>query len=793
MIPGKDTKETTKRQSNEKIGTFEFFNPEFFIRKLIKNWYWFVILGFIGYSSFYIYNKYYVKRIYSSDISISISNNTSSYFTPNQSINFFWGQTNNDGLYLKKLILSRSHNEFLSRKLNLFINYSTKGKIKTTEIDKTESPFILEIDKNHLQATHTPITIIAKGNNRFEIIQPEKVSSNLYNYITENYQSIKGFSRPQNKIISLNQWYESPNFKFRLVKNTDTNLQNFDNVIVDLTDINETVNRLISNIDITFDKELSSIMIISKRGYNLNSTINFLNNSIQELIKKRIEDNNIVDKNTLSFIDKNTALSKQKLDSATQALNDIRLNNNIGDLKDYDFNGVLEKIQNLEKQKAELITKIQALNEINSSMNKNMDHLISGNIAGIEGSDFSTGISNLKQLYLKKRELASIYTPNSEPIIEINRLINEAKTNSRKNLSVYSNNYTKELNKINSEINKYSTGLDKLPEKERLFADAERQVTFAESTYNTLISKKYDTEMRLITNDSNITVLDEAKNLGQGPIGPNTSALKLLLIGGLLSIPLLIILISTLLDNKVRNVREIVNALKMPLLGIIGQNNHNNNLTVLEQPKSSISEAFRGVRANLRFLYDNEKPGGKVILSTSSISGEGKTYCSINIASVLALSGKKTILLGMDLRKPKIFGDFKINNKYGISNYLTGEIGIEQIINETQIPHLHVATSGPIPPNPSELLMSDRNTQFIEHLKTLYDFIIIDSPPVGLVADSYELMKHSDANIYVVRHEYTEKYMLKMIMEKYQSGEVKHLGLIYNGYINKQEIGRAHV
>ncbi|NHW58816.1 CpsD/CapB family tyrosine-protein kinase, partial [Escherichia coli] len=124
------------------------------------------------------------------------------------------------------------------------------------------------------------------------------------------------------------------------------------------------------------------------------------------------------------------------------------------------------------------------------------------------------------------------------------------------------------------------------------------------------------------------------------------------------------------------------------------------NLTVIEQSKSSVAESFRGVRSNLRFLYDDGVKGGKVILVTSSISGEGKTYTSINIASVLALSGKKTILLGMDLRKPKIFGDFEINNKYGISNFLTGEIPVEQIINKTKISTLDVATSGPIPPNP---------------------------------------------------------------------------------------------
>ena len=210
--------------------------------------------------------------------------------------------------------------------------------------------------------------------------------------------------------------------------------------------------------------------------------------------------------------------------------------------------------------------------------------------------------------------------------------------------------------------------------------------------------------MRVATNQSNLTVIDKAKNLGQGPIAPNIAATQTQIIGGLLLIPLIFLLLGELLDNKIRNLKELLGVTKIPLLGVIGHNGYDNNLTVLEEPKSSISEAFRSIRANLRFLFDEEQKS-KVILVTSSISGEGKTYVSINIASVLGLSGKKAVLLGMDLRKPKIFGDFKINNKNGISNYLTGQVELEDIINHTSIPGLDVITSGPIPPNPSELLM----------------------------------------------------------------------------------------
>ena len=153
MIPNKNgntTQETA--QVAEKMGSFNLFDPVHFVQRVLRNWYWFVILGFLGYCISYVYSKYYAQRVYSSSLSLSISNNTSSYFTPNQSINFIWGQGGNqDGIFLKKILLSRSHNEYLVKQLNLNTNYTTKGLIKTTYLDQEDSPFFLEIDKNHFK------------------------------------------------------------------------------------------------------------------------------------------------------------------------------------------------------------------------------------------------------------------------------------------------------------------------------------------------------------------------------------------------------------------------------------------------------------------------------------------------------------------------------------------------------------------------------------------------------------------------------------------------------------------
>ena len=314
MIPGKETPSKSGPGNADKIGSFAFFDFEHFLRRILKNWYWFVLMAALGYAISWVYSKYYAQRIYASNLSLSISNNTASYFTPNQSINFIWGQNGNqDGIYLKKMLLSRSHNEYLVKQLDLYINYATKGLIKQTYLDKYDSPVFLEIDKNHLQQVDYPITLIPKGGNRYEVVLPEEdqQSTNLYSYTTEGFSNISPYSRPANKVISVGEWYNSPNLKFKLVKNPQPTTIVLENIILTLSTVNQTVNNLVSTIGVDFDKEINTIMIITKSGYNLNGTVNFLNTSVDELQKKRLADRNTVDKNTEFYLTDNLEKSEK--------------------------------------------------------------------------------------------------------------------------------------------------------------------------------------------------------------------------------------------------------------------------------------------------------------------------------------------------------------------------------------------------------------------------------------------------------------------------------------------------
>ena len=203
-----------------------------------------------------------------------------------------------------------------------------------------------------------------------------------------------------------------------------------------------------------------------------------------------------------------------------------------------------------------------------------------------------------------------------------------------------------------------------------------------------------------------------------------------------------------------------------------------------------IDEVIYGM---LQFIYKKQGVDGtKTVLVTSSVSGEGKTFCSINIASVFALSQKKTVLVGLDLRKPKIFGDFDLDNDKGVVNYLIQDQDLKGIIQKTKLEYLDIITSGPIPPNPSELLMSDHIDLFFKELKEQYDYIILDSPPLGLVSDAMGLIKFADATLYMVRQNYTKRGMFSDINDKYKRGEVTNLSFVLNFFEEKAKYGYGY-
>jgi capsular exopolysaccharide synthesis family protein len=240
------------------------------------------------------------------------------------------------------------------------------------------------------------------------------------------------------------------------------------------------------------------------------------------------------------------------------------------------------------------------------------------------------------------------------------------------------------------------------------------------------------------------------------------------------------------LKNTVGSRKTIEDLCAVPIIGTMGVHTGIDPLVIKEKPRSALAESIRTIRTNLK--YFTGEGSQRVILVTSSVGSEGKTFSALNIAGSMAIAGNRAIILGMDLRKPKLCHTMGLPEERGLSSYLIGKYELEEVIQPSQtIPGLDVIAAGLIPPNPSELIMNSRLAVMFDMLKTKYDHIVIDSPPIGLVTDGYLLAKHADAVIYVVRQHVSKKAHLKMLNEIHKANKLPNLSIIFNAVKKDRE------
>jgi tyrosine-protein kinase Etk/Wzc len=331
---------------------------------------------------------------------------------------------------------------------------------------------------------------------------------------------------------------------------------------------------------------------------------------------------------------------------------------------------------------------------------------------------------------------------------------------------------------LNRRINEYKREFSKLPAKDRELLNIKRKFELNDNIYTLLLSKRIELGITKAGITSDIQLLEPAKFTGK--LGPNTRKIYAiaLIIG--LGIPLIFMVLMDLLNDKLSGIDELKRMTNIPVIGSVCQSNMNTSLVVANQPKSPVSEMFRSIRMNMGFMLPKNKKT-PVIAITSYISGEGKTFVSMNISCTFAFTGKKVVLIGADLRKPKIAADFNIQNDVGLSGYLSGNVELNQIIKPSGYENLDVILSGIEPPNPVELLEDSRMDKLIEELSGIYDYIIIDTAPLGLVSDYYAIMNKADMSIFVVREGYSRKKSIDLVNEVYEKHKIENFSILYNG------------
>lgn len=327
------------------------------------------------------------------------------------------------------------------------------------------------------------------------------------------------------------------------------------------------------------------------------------------------------------------------------------------------------------------------------------------------------------------------------------------------------------------QINNANAQASALPVTERQLLGIERKFRLNDELYTFLLETRAEQEMQKASNRADSEVIDPADPRFSFRISPMPVKIYFLGLFAGFGVPFLILFLRFVFNNKL-SFEDIRRITRLPVVGNMPHNTESTNMVVFENPNSALAESYRLLRARMQFLTQEAK--SPVILVTSSMPGEGKSFSTINLASVYSLLGKKTVIVGFDLRKPKIYPDFKLKNDRGVSTWLIGQDDLQDIIQETSYPNLSVIPSGPVPPNPSELTALSKTEELFRQLRKQFDYIIVDSSPIGLVSDTYHLASLTDACLLVVRPGHTLKGMFERTLEEIAERGIKSVSLIIN-------------
>lgn len=487
-------------------------------------------------------------------------------------------------------------------------------------------------------------------------------------------------------------------------------------------------------------------------------TIDYLNTLAQVYIKEQVINKAQTNEQTLAFIQAQLANFSKDVQAAEEALSSFKATNkgvSPDDLGKIELNKLigLETDKNLKE--IALLSLDKAIKEVQFVKDKPIEMVILD-------ADLMGGISTfqgmLNDLIIARISLLQRYGPESKIIKENNSKIENAKEALLKSLLVARNKLADLIANIDQRIEDASSQLGILPERQLNLINLERNYKVNEKIFSYLLEKRLETMMQRASIVSNTSIVDPCQSASK--IYPNEKEQYTLALASALLLSMGLILLLRLLYDKITDKETIEQLSKTPVIGIIKRisdtGDSDYNIHALTNPKSIFSESIRGIRTSLNFILQGNNH--KLISVTSTVSGEGKTFCTLNIAASLTLLGNRVVIIGCDLRRPKLHLSFpNMTNKVGLTTYLIGKNTKEEIILETPYDKLYIIPAGPVPPNPSELLQSDKMLELLEALKHDYDYVLLDTSPVGLVADSLTLMQLSEINLYILRANYSKR------------------------------------
>jgi len=639
-------------------------------------------------------------------------------------------------------------------KLNLQFGYTAKGRIKDQNVYK-QAPFIIEA-----------LNIPDSGRAFSMKIKFDNSAKFRINNETHDF----GFD----------QVFENKHGAFKLTKN---GVQPIPGSEFTLTwrPVEDIAGRLARTVKVQPKAGGTGILLVDVEAGNPLLAADIVNNLMIEYDSMTVQQNNFSTDQIIGFIDGRLDTLKRELNSIQANLLAYRQKNNLIDVETQS-DTYFEKISaadNLVNEQQMKVGIADIVEEYLKDKRNEYKKSVVPSSLGLEDAILNELVMGYNKSQLERQSLLESNIPPNHPAVkELEGLIEKQRESVLENLKNIKLSYLQGIANVQGKAGKEELQAQSLPFKMKEVIELERQVTTKLALYGLLESKREEAAISRASTISNSKIIDKASP-SSVPVKPDKRMIQILAVFIGLGLPTLIIFIAELLNDKVTTRFDIERLTTTPIMGEIGHSHSQNVLIVNKVSRKMVAEQFRIIRTNMQYVLNKiERP---VILVTSSFSGEGKSFISTNMGAVIALTGKKTIILEFDIRKPKILAGLNMGKKPGISNYLVGKAELKDLI--LPVPgeeNLYVLPCGPAPPNPAELLLDQRVAQLFEMVRRDFDAVIIDTAPVGMVSDAMTLGKFADCTIYLVRQGHTYKKQIGLIDDLYHSQKLPAVSIVIN-------------
>ncbi len=742
---------------NEKSFTEEDSSFDFkeWLSIFFHYWYLFVIGLILSLGVAYLQNRKYLPTFLSSGTLIIENGKTEMSGT--QAL--MQGFTVNDGLRnMQNQIIVLQSNDLITKVFDSLpefqIDYISQGNFKTRNLYKN-SPVFIRNDYVAPEAYNILFKMSINPNGTFKITA---VDNKMYEDLLINGK----FGKP----IQHNLFFITTTKNYALNEKRDVYFQfrSKESLVAEFT------SRLRFNTLV----EGASVLQVSLESENPDRDVDFINALLGTYLEDNLDKKNIVASRTMQFIDNQLNNVSKSLEVSEGELTSFRQRNQIVDVTSHSSE-IMGKATSYDAEKSTLKLKENYLDYLTKYLKSNMDEgsVVAPSSLGLTEPMLMSLVQQINELQLKRSEVTEknfFYGKYTRDIENVKNAINEVVKNMKATMDI-------ERNEFNNRYSKVKSDMSRLPGIEVQMGGIERKYKMDDNYYTFFLQKRAEAQILKASNTPDNKILDKARVKGVTNTNKRTKTTLIFIALGLL-IPALIVIILELLNNTIHSVKDVVKHSPFQLIGMVRHTNSSDPLLVAKNSRSAFTEMFRVIRTRIEFIAQRKK--NIMIMITSGESGDGKTYFCTNLACIYGMASSKTLLVDMDIRKPSINQRLNIQQTNGVTNYLIDECGLDDIIIKMPEVDFDFMPSGTVPPNCGELIRSEKLVEMFRELRSRYDYIIVDTSPIGIVADAYSLASQSDVNLFVVRNEKSSKSFYRKLTAQLKLDNIPNLYTIIN-------------